>query len=101
MAVCGSGKTEMLFSGIEEALRQGMRICIATPRIDVVRELLPRIQQAFSAVAIQALYGDSGEKQGTSQIMIASTHQLLRFEHAFDVVVIDEIDAFPYYKMLR
>ncbi|NBJ69592.1 MULTISPECIES: DEAD/DEAH box helicase [Clostridia] len=97
-AVCGSGKTEMLFSGIEEALRQGMRICIATPRIDVVRELLPRIQQAFSAVPIQALYGDSAEKQGTSQIIIASTHQLLRFEHAFDVIIIDEIDAFPYHK---
>ncbi|WP_116278669.1 DEAD/DEAH box helicase [Virgibacillus dokdonensis] len=96
-AVCGSGKTEMLFAGIEGALRQGMRICLATPRVDVVRELLPRIQQAFSTIPIQALYGGSEEKRGTSQIIIASTHQLLRFEHAFDVVIIDELDAFPYH----
>lgn len=96
-AVCGSGKTEMLFPGIEEALRQGMRICIATPRNDVVRELLPRIQDAFASIPVQALYGQSKEKRGTAQIIIATTHQLLRFEHAFDFMVIDELDAFPYH----
>src|SRR5690625_770837 len=42
-AVTGAGKTEMLFKGIDYALKKGERICIATPRADVVRELLPRI----------------------------------------------------------
>src|SRR5690625_708678 len=36
-AVTGAGKTEMLFPGITIALKQGKRICIATPRADVVR----------------------------------------------------------------
>src|SRR5699024_5031147 len=31
-AVCGSGKTEMLFPGITKSLQEGLRICIATPR---------------------------------------------------------------------
>ncbi|PHE44374.1 DEAD/DEAH box helicase family protein, partial [Bacillus pseudomycoides] len=38
-AVCGAGKTEMLFYGIAEALQKGERVCIATPRTDVVLEL--------------------------------------------------------------
>lgn len=41
-AVCGAGKTEMLFHGIAEALQKGERVCIATPRTDVVLELAPR-----------------------------------------------------------
>ncbi|WP_330218311.1 DEAD/DEAH box helicase [Ornithinibacillus californiensis] len=97
-AVCGAGKTEMLFQGIELGLKLGKRICIATPRADVVRELKPRIQQAFQDVPIQALYGGSEEKEGSSQIIIATTHQLLRFYKSFDIMIIDEIDAFPYHK---
>jgi len=96
-AVCGAGKTEMLFPGITEALKLGMRICIATPRADVVRELKPRLQQAFLHVTIQALYGGSKDKDGTAQLVIATTHQLLRVKEAFDVLIIDEIDAFPFH----
>ncbi|WP_229740643.1 DEAD/DEAH box helicase [Ornithinibacillus halotolerans] len=96
-AVCGAGKTEMLFEGIEVGLKLGKRICIATPRADVVRELKPRIQEAFQEVPVQALYGGSEEKEGSSQLIIATTHQLLRFYRTFDIVIIDEIDAFPYH----
>lgn len=28
--------------------------------------------------------------------MIATTHQLLKFYHAFDLLIVDEVDAFPY-----
>ncbi|MCG3420580.1 DEAD/DEAH box helicase family protein [Oceanobacillus sp. GSFE11] len=96
-AVCGAGKTEMLFPAITIALKQGKRICLATPRADVVRELQPRIQQAFSDVTVQALYGGSKDKKGTAQLILATTHQLLRFKQAFDVMIIDEIDAFPFH----
>lgn len=97
-AVCGAGKTEMLFPGISEALRRGMRLCIATPRADVVRELLPRLKSAFTEIPIQGLYGGSEEKDATAQFILATTHQLLRFKEAFDVIVIDEVDAFPFHK---
>ncbi|WP_235062640.1 DEAD/DEAH box helicase [Thalassobacillus devorans] len=96
-AVCGAGKTEMLFPGLSLAFSQGKRVCLATPRADVVKELLPRFISAFPDVSIQALYGDSPDKQGNSQFLIATTHQLLRFGRAFDVMIIDEIDAFPYH----
>ena len=29
-------------------------------------------------------------------LTIATTHQLLRFYQAFDVLIVDEVDAFPY-----
>ncbi|WP_394218428.1 DEAD/DEAH box helicase [Halobacillus trueperi] len=96
-AVCGAGKTEILFPALTEALKKGKRICLATPRTDVVRELLPRLQKSFPEVNIQALYGDSPDKAGDTPFIIATTHQLLRFAHAFDVMIIDEVDAFPFH----
>jgi competence protein ComFA len=96
-AVCGAGKTEMLYPGIAEALKAGKRICLATPRKDVVRELKPRLEEAFETIPIQALYGGSEEKGKDAQFVIATTHQLLRYENAFDVMIIDEVDAFPFH----
>ncbi|GGK02982.1 ComF operon protein 1 [Lentibacillus kapialis] len=95
-AVCGAGKTEMLFPGIAKALELGQRVCIATPRADVVRELQPRLNKAFSGIYIQGLFSGSLEKDGTAQLIITTTHQLFRFKRAFDVMIIDEVDAFPY-----
>lgn len=96
-AVCGSGKTEMLFPSITKALQLGKRICIATPRSDVVRELLPRLQSAFANIHIQGLYSGSRDNDGTAQLIISTTHQLLRYENTFDFMIIDEIDAFPFH----
>ncbi|WP_078543840.1 DEAD/DEAH box helicase [Litchfieldia alkalitelluris] len=95
-AVCGAGKTEVLFSGIETALAAGKRVCLATPRTDVVIELAPRIKAAFPGIDVIALYGGSEDRHKYAPITLATTHQLLRFYRAFDVIIIDEVDAFPY-----
>lgn len=95
-AVCGAGKTEILYKGIEKALQAGDYVCIATPRSDVVRELAPRLKQAFPNVDIAVLYGGSEDRGKFSPLTISTTHQLLRYRKAFDVMIIDEIDAFPY-----
>ncbi|WP_286174452.1 DEAD/DEAH box helicase family protein [Pseudomonas sp. ISL-88] len=95
-AVCGSGKTEMLFPGIEFALNHGLRVCIATPRTDVVLELLPRLKKAFENIEISALYGASEDKGSLTPLMISTAHQLIRYRDVFDVMIIDEVDAFPF-----
>ncbi|QQD81618.1 DEAD/DEAH box helicase [Bacillus siamensis] len=95
-AVCGSGKTEMLFPGIEFALNHGLRVCVATPRTDVVLELLPRLKKAFENVEVSALYGGSEEKGSLTPLMISTAHQLMRYRDIFDVMIIDEVDAFPF-----
>lgn len=95
-AVAGAGKTEMLFSGIETAIRQNKRICLASPRVDVCLELAPRIRKAFPTVTTNVLYGEMETAYTYTQLVIATTHQLYRFKEAFDLLIIDEIDAFPY-----
>lgn len=95
-AVTGAGKTEMLFPGIEWALANGLRVAIASPRVDVCLELAPRLQRAFERTPQIVLYGDMPGVYQYRQLTICTTHQLLRFYHAFDVLVIDEVDAFPF-----
>ncbi|OJF93097.1 DEAD/DEAH box helicase [Alkalibacterium sp. 20] len=96
-AVAGAGKTEMLFKGIQGALESNKRVCIASPRIDVCLELAPRMQRVFPEIPIAVLYGGAEEDYRYTQLVIATTHQLYRFKEAFDVVIIDEVDAFPYH----
>lgn len=96
-AVTGAGKTEMLFAGIEYALRRKKRVCIATPRVDVARELAPRILEAFPKTDLMLLHGEMETPYEYTQLVIGTTHQLYRFKEAFDVVIIDEIDAFPFH----
>lgn len=96
-AVCGAGKTEMLFPLIIEAIDQKKTLLIATPRTDVVLELIPRIRQAFPNLRSIALYGGSEERFQSSPLVISTTHQTRRYFQYFDVVIIDEIDAFPYH----
>lgn len=95
-AVCGAGKTEILFTAIYDSLKAGKRVCVATPRTDVVLELYPRFQQVFQKITIHALYGGAENNAEFAQIVLATTHQLYRFENAFDVMIVDEADAFPY-----
>ena len=95
-AVCGAGKTELLFPVIAELLKEGKRVCVATPRTDVVLELGPRFKKVFPNTVIHALYGGAPDQKNFAQLIIATTHQLYRFEDAFDVIFVDEADAFPY-----
>ena len=96
LAVCGAGKTEVLFHGIEAAIISKKKVCLATPRTDVVIELAPRIKESFPNSDVIALYGGSEDRLKTSHLTLATTHQLLRYYKAFDVIIIDEVDAFPY-----
>lgn len=95
-AVTGAGKTEMLFPGIAWALAQGRRVAVASPRVDVCLELAPRLQAAFADEPLALLHGREPEPYVYRQLTVCTTHQLLRFRHAFDVLIIDEVDAFPF-----
>lgn len=95
-AVCGAGKTELLFEPIYQLLKEGKRICVAAPRVDVILELEPRFKAAFPKTSIAALYGGATGFPEAAQLILATTHQLYRFEKAFDVIFVDEADAFPY-----
>lgn len=96
-AVTGAGKTEMTFPLINHVLRNKGKVLVATPRRDVVLELAPRMAKAFPATTISVLYGGSEDRWQRADLTIATTHQLLRFSQAFDLVILDELDAFPFH----
>lgn len=54
----------------------------------------PRLQQDFSC-GIALLHGES-EPYFRTPLVVATTHQLLKFYQAFDLLIVDEVDAFPY-----
>ena len=93
-AVTGAGKTEMIYAVVAKVLDRGGTVCIATPRIDVCIELHKRLVQDFNC-PIALLHGES-EAYFRTPLVIATTHQLLKFYQAFDLLIIDEVDAFPY-----
>lgn len=93
-AVTGAGKTEMIYQVVAQVINEGGAVCLASPRIDVCLELHRRLQEDFSC-DISLLHGES-EVYFRSPLVIATTHQLLKFYRAFDLLIVDEVDAFPY-----
>ncbi|GEO57547.1 DEAD/DEAH box helicase family protein [Companilactobacillus bobalius] len=94
-AVTGAGKTEMIFPLIEQALIKQQRVAICSPRVDVCIELFPRLQKVFPKTTIGLFHGKSLERYHLTKIAVMTIHQLIRFEKAFDVLIIDEVDSYP------
>ncbi|MGT2930141.1 DEAD/DEAH box helicase [Streptococcus dentasini] len=93
-AVTGSGKTEMIYQVVATALSQGQGVALVSPRIDVCQELYQRFSRDFSC-PITLLHMDSAPYK-RAPLLISTIHQLFRFYQAFDLIIIDEVDAFPY-----
>ena len=93
-AVTGAGKTEMIYQVVAKVINAGGAACLASPRIDVCLELYKRLQDDF-ACKIALLHGES-EPYFRTPLVVATTHQLLKFYQAFDLLIVDEVDAFPY-----
>ena len=93
-AVTGAGKTEMIYQVVAKVIDDGGAVCLASPRIDVCLELYKRLQNDF-ACETALLHGES-EPYFRTPLVVATTHQLLKFYHAFDLLIVDEVDAFPY-----
>ena len=94
-AVCGSGKTEIVIDVISRYLKKGAKIGFAIPRRDVVIELTLRIQSLFKNTKVISVYG--GHKNVLdADIIVLTTHQLYRYNCFFDLLILDEADAFPF-----
>lgn len=94
-AVCGSGKTEIVLKVIAYAVSMGLKVGFAVPRRDVVIELYSRFHHIFKANTIALVYGGHAQKLD-GDLICCTTHQLFRYEHYFDLLVLDEVDAFPF-----
>ncbi len=98
-AVCGAGKTEIVYEAIEYYLNQGKKIGFTIPRKDVVIELYQRLKKDYPDVEVIAVYGQHTQIL-EGQIIILTTYQLYRYHQHFALLILDEADAFPFYNSL-
>ena len=94
-AVCGSGKTEICLSLIEHCVSKGLKVGFAVPRRSVCYELFCRFRNIFRKNRVISVYGGH-HKTIVGDIVCLTTHQLFRYPNYFDLLIMDEIDAFPF-----
>ena len=94
-AVCGSGKTEIVMKVISFIIEKGKKVGFAVPRKDVVIELKERFKNVFKNNVVTAVYGGHTSKV-EGDLICLTTHQLFRYENYFDLLILDETDAFPF-----
>jgi len=94
-AVCGSGKTEICLEIISYCIENKLRVGFAVPRRDVCVELYYRFAEIFKNNDLTSVYGGN-TKYLEGDLVVLTTHQLFRYEHYFDLLIVDEIDAFPF-----
>lgn len=94
-AVCGAGKTELILESAARMLGRGKKVCFAIPRRQVVLELSERLQACFPHAQVTAVCGGHTEVTD-GDLIVCTTHQLYRYYQAFDLLILDEPDAFPF-----
>ena len=94
-AVCGSGKTEICLGIISYCIEHKLRVGFAVPRRDVCVELYYRFVEIFQKNDLTAVYGGNTSCL-EGDLVVLTTHQLYRYDHYFDCLIVDEIDAFPF-----
>ena len=94
-AVTGSGKTEISLKIIQYSIECGEKVAFALPRRDVAIELYNRLKEIFNKNSVVCLYGGH-TKTKYGDIIVLTTHQLYRYKDYFSLIILDEIDAFPF-----
>ena len=94
-AVCGSGKTEIVINLISQTIKEGLKVAFAVPRRDVAIELYCRFKSIFTENNLALVYGGHTNRL-EGDLVCMTTHQLFRYEKYFDLIIMDEMDAFPY-----
>ena len=80
---------------ISKVIREGKKVGFTIPRRDVVIELQHRLKEVFHYNSVISVYGGMTEKL-YADIVCLTTHQLYRYDRYFDLLIMDEVDAFPY-----
>ena len=94
-AVCGAGKTEVVMPLISVFLKDGKKVCYAIARKEVVLELSERFKRVFKDNSVTKVCGGF-TKDLYADLIICTTHQLYRYPKTFDLLILDEVDAFPF-----
>ncbi|MDO4199110.1 MAG: helicase-related protein [Erysipelotrichaceae bacterium] len=92
--VCGAGKTEIVVEAISKALSEHKKVAYAISRKEVVIELEKRFRKIFDKAKVISVYGGHHDEL-SGDLLIMTCHQLYRYYRTFDLLIIDEADAYP------
>ncbi len=93
-AVTGSGKTEICFPLIDFLITNKYKFAFVSPRKIICDSIYYRMKKSFPAAQINLSYGGL-KKIHKPNILVSTCHQLQNYYNYFDLVIIDEIDAYP------
>lgn len=94
-AATGAGKTEISLESICWYLSQGKKVCFAISRRQVVLEIAQRLSANFPELRVIAVC-QGYTKITDADLIVCTTHQLYRYPFCFDLLILDELDAFPF-----
>lgn len=94
-AVCGAGKTEMALELIYLCLQRNLRVAFVIPRVEIIKQVGYRFMSYFPKTSIGMLYGGTPLEE-SNHLIITTPQQLIKFYQEFDLLIIDEVDAFPF-----
>lgn len=94
IAVCGAGKTEMCFP-LFNSIYKHSKIAFAIPRIDICTQIFFRLSQHYTQSQV-GLHTGKKQINLNANLLVLTTNQLLKYHSYFDLIIIDEVDAFPF-----
>lgn len=91
-ATCGAGKTEIVFEVVKRFINKNLNVAFISPRIEVTHEIYVRFNLAFNT-SFGIITGEVKNYNGAMFFM--TCNQLINYHNLFDLVIVDEADAFP------
>lgn len=92
--VCGAGKTEISVESISNYISRGLKVAYAIARKEVVIELTQRFKSIFTKAKVIGVFGGHHDDI-IGDLVVCTTHQLFRYYKTFDLLILDEVDAYP------
>lgn len=80
---------------IRNHLNEGKKVGFAISRRQVVLEIKERMQEAFKQLKVVAVC-EGYTEICDGDLIVCTMHQLYRYYQTFDLLIMDEVDAFPY-----
>lgn len=94
-AVCGAGKTEIVLELIKNYLDNNLKTAFVIPRVEIIKQVFDRLKNYFPKTKILQLHGNQSIIDN-SLLVILTPQQLIKFYAEFDLMILDEVDAFPF-----
>lgn len=94
VAVCGAGKTEMCFPLISKLIATD-KVAFAIPRIDICNDIYLRLIAYYGPEQV-GIHTGQRKLNSDANLLVLTTNQLLKYHHYFKLIIIDEVDAFPF-----